>query len=332
MMAKFPNFEPRGVIPATLLAFHDDLSIDEVQSRRHLRFVADTRGISAITVNGHSSEVHACSFEEQQRVLDVSLEECGDELPLINGVYADGSAQAAKIARMAERAGASALLVFPPQSMSMGGQLRPEMALAHFKTIADATDLPIIAFQYPAPSGLGYPFDTLIELLDAVPQIRAIKDWCNDPALHERHIEVLQSRTPVVNVLTTHSAWLMGSLCMGPSGLLSGAGSVLADLQVALFEAVQAGDLPQAQALNERYRPLAQAFYAPPFLDMHNRMKECLAMVGRLDKAVVRPPLFKLGEHEIARLRSAIEKSGLRPEGALPVQANLRSVGAGAAD
>jgi dihydrodipicolinate synthase/N-acetylneuraminate lyase len=48
----------------------------------------------------------------------------------------------------------------PPQSMYMGGQLRLEMALAHFKRIADATDLPMICFQYPMGTSLGYPFDT----------------------------------------------------------------------------------------------------------------------------------------------------------------------------
>lgn len=320
-MTKFSDYQPRGVIPATLLAFGEDLSIDERESLRHLRHVAATPGISAITVNGHASEVHACTFDEQRRVLDLSLDECGDALPLINGVYADGSQEAARLARMSEQAGASALLVFPPQSMTMGGQLRPEMAHAHFQAIADATDLPIIVFQYPMTSNLGYPLDTLLSLIDAFPQIRAIKDWCADPALHERHVRTLQSRARPVNVLTTHSAWLMGSLCMGPAGLLSGAGSVVADLQVALFEAMQSDDLARARAVNERYVHVAQAFYAPPFLDMHNRMKECLVLLGRLERAVVRPPLVKLSDDEIARLRQALRAAGIEHDGAVPVAA-----------
>jgi 4-hydroxy-tetrahydrodipicolinate synthase len=117
-------------------------------------------------------------------------------------------------------------------------------------------------------------------------------------------------------VLTTHSAWLMGSLVMGAQGLLSGAGSVIPDLQVELFEAVQAKDLALAQAINDRIYPLAQAFYAPPFLDMHNRMKECLVLLGRLDKAIVRPPLFKLSDKEIARLGRALAEAKVLPEGA----------------
>ena len=160
-MRRFKDFRPAGVIPATLMAFDDELGIDERWTRKHLADVAAVEGITAITVNGHASEVHACTFEEQRRTLDFSLAEVGDRLPLISGVYADGSLEAARLARMADEAGASALLVFPPNSMAMGGSLRPEMALAHFGRIAEATDLPIILFQYPAAMGLGYPFETL---------------------------------------------------------------------------------------------------------------------------------------------------------------------------
>ncbi len=320
-MPRFKNFRPAGVIPATLLALNADLSVNERQTRKHVRDCALIDGVSAVTVNGHASEVHACNFEEQQQILAASLAEVGDQVPLINGVYADGSIEAARIASMAAKEGASALLVFPPNSMSMGGQLRPEMALAHFRRIADATDLPIIAFQYPMTSGLGYPFDTLLQLFDKVPSIEAIKDWSNDAMLHERHIRTFQSLPRPINVLTTHSSWLMASLTMGCNGLLSGAGSVIADLQVALFRAVQARDLTAAQALNDRIVPLSQVFYAPPFLDMHNRMKEALVLLGRIDQAVVRPPLMKLSEAEIARIKQALDQASIAREGALKLAA-----------
>ncbi len=203
----------------------------------------------------------------------------------------------------------------------MGGQLRPEMALAHFRRIADATELPLIVFQYPIASGLGYPFDTLLQLFDKVPSIHAIKDWSNDAMLHERHIRTFQNLPRPVNVLTTHSSWLMASLTMGCNGLLSGAGSVIADLQVALFRAVQARDLKTAQALNDRIVPLSQVFYAPPFLDMHNRMKEALVLLGRLEQAVVRPPLMKLSDAELARIKQALDQAGIAREGALKLAA-----------
>lgn len=315
-MGRFKEFEPKGVIPATLLALNEDYSIDEKATRRHLADCALVEGVAAATVNGHASEVHACTFEEQKRILEISLEEVGDKVPLVNGVYADGSHEAARIAKMSDAAGASCLLVFPPQSLGMGGVERPESILAHFKMIADVTDLPIIAFRYPVSSGLAYPYESLLQLFDEVPTVRAIKDWSNDPMLHERHIRTFQTLDRPVNVLTTHSAWLMASLTMGANGLLSGAGSVIADLQVALFRAIQGGDLPAAQAVNDRIYPLVQAFYTAPFVDMHNRMKECLVMLGRLERAVMRPPLMKLHQHELDRLRAALVESGLLKPGA----------------
>ncbi len=308
-MPRHARYVPHGVIPAVLLPFNDDLSIDEKGFRAHLRDVAATKGISAITINAHSTEVASVGFEEQRRVLAIAQEEIGDRLPLVNGVWADGSLEAARIARMAADGGASALLIFPPAPFTLGQS--PPMALAHFRRIADATDLPLIVFQYPLATGQGYPIDTLLRMVDEVPSIRAIKDWAGNVAQHEMHIRTLQNLPRPVNVLTTHSAWLLSSLVLGCNGLLSGSGSVIADLQAQLFHAVKANDLAEARRLNDRIYPLARAFYADPWADMHNRMKEALVLLGRLPRAVVRPPLVKLSDPEVDRIRAALAETGL---------------------
>ena len=126
---------------------------------------------------------------------------------------------------------------------------------------------------------------------------------------HEWHIQTLQNLPRPVNVLTTHSSWLFASLVLGPNGLLSGSGSVIADLQAKLFRAVQANDLAEAKRLDDRIEPTARVFYADPFVDMHNRMKEALVLLGKLPRAVVRPPLVKLERAEIARIRAGADRS-----------------------
>ena len=309
-MPRHSAFVPAGVIPAVLLPFDADLAIDETSFRAHLRHVSATTGLSAITVNAHSTEVAYCTFEEQRRVMEIAADEVGDRLPVVHGVWADGSLEAARIARAADAGGASALLVFPPGPFTLGQNA--EMAIAHFKRVAEAApDLAIIAFQYPLATGQGYPPETLLKLLEAVPQIGAIKDWTNNVALHEWQVRTLQNLPRPVNVLTTHSSWLMSSLVLGCKGLLSGSGSVIADLQAALFRAVEANDLAAARAINDRIYPLARVFYADPFVDMHNRMKEALVLLGRLPLAAVRPPLVKLGAAEIERVRLALIDAGL---------------------
>ncbi|HLH98143.1 MAG TPA: dihydrodipicolinate synthase family protein [Xanthobacteraceae bacterium] len=308
-MPRHSRFAAQGVIPAVLLPFDDDLAIDEQNFRLHLRTVAATPGLAALTVNAHSTEVASCSFDEQARVLDIAGDAVGDHLPLVNGIWADGSLEAARIARMATQRGAAALLVFPPAPFTLGQ--RPEMALAHFKRIADASDLPLIVFQYPLATGQGYPADTLLRLAEEVPSIAAIKDWAGNVPQHELHIRMLQTLPRPVNVLTTHSGWLLSSLVLGCKGLLSGSGSVIADLQAELFGAVAAGDLAGAQRLNDRIYPLARVFYSDPWSDMHNRMKEALVLLRRLPRAVVRPPLVKLSRAEIDRIRVALVEAGL---------------------
>jgi 4-hydroxy-tetrahydrodipicolinate synthase len=300
---------PSGVIPAVLLPFHDDFSIDEASYRSHLRDVVAVEGVSAITTNAHASEVASCTFDEQRRVLEITMDEIGRTTPVVNGVYADGSFEAQRIARMASEGGASALLVFPPAIYTLGQ--RPEMAVEHFRRIADVTDLPLILFQYPLAGGQGYPLATLLQILEKVPSVRAIKDWSANPQLHERQVRTLQSLARPVNVLTTHSAWLLSSLVLGCAGLLSGSGSVIADLQAQLFRAVVGNDLAQARLLADRIHPTAEMFYAEPMVDMHNRMKEALVLLGKLPRAVVRPPLMKLPESEIRRIREALVRAGL---------------------
>jgi 4-hydroxy-tetrahydrodipicolinate synthase len=308
-MPRHASYLPHGVIPAVLLPFNEDFSIDEKSFRAHLRDVAAVKGISALTINAHSTEVASCTFDEQRRVLEIAQDEVGERIPLVNGVWADGSLEAARLARMAQQGGASALLVFPPAPFTLGQS--PAMAVAHFRHIADATDLPIIVFQYPLATSQGYPRDTLIRICDEVPSVRAIKDWCGNVPQHEMHVRVLQSRQRPVNVLSTHSAWLFSSLVLGCNGLLSGSGSVIADLQAALFRAVTANDLAEARRINDRIEPLARVFYREPWADMHNRMKEALVLLGRLPRAVVRPPLVKLASAEIEDIRRALIEAGL---------------------
>ena len=108
-MSSNAAFEPRGVIPACLLPFTSDLDIDETSYRNHLEDLAAVDGISAITVNGHAAEVHALSFEEQQRGIEFACDQVAGKLPLVAGIHTGNTREAAALATMA----AAASRVFP---------------------------------------------------------------------------------------------------------------------------------------------------------------------------------------------------------------------------
>ena len=261
------------------------------------------RGLSAITINAHASEVASCTFEEQERVLAITMDEIGGRIPVVHGVYADGSLEAARIARMARarRRVVPARVSAEPARRSARTR-GPRWSITHFKTIADASDLPIICFQYPLASGLGLSGRHADEArgcgAHACARSRTGATTRCSTSGRSGCSRACRARSTCSRRTARGSS---ARSCSAATGLLSGSGSVIADLQAALFQAVQANDLARARQLNDRIFPIAQAFYADPFVDMHNRMKEALVILGRIPCAAVRPPLVKISDAEIAR-------------------------------
>jgi 4-hydroxy-tetrahydrodipicolinate synthase len=299
-----------GVMPANLLPFTADLAIDEPAYRRHLRWLADTRGVTGLVVNGHAGEVSSLDRQERTRALALALDEIAGACPVVAGVYSDGTAEAVALARDARRAGAAGLLVFPPTLFMWGAQLKPDMALRHFSEIAAAVDLPIVVFEYPPASGIGYAPQTLARLCE-IPQVVAVKDWSNDIVAFERNLRAVRATGRPVAMLSSFTMSLMASFLLGADGAISGMGSVAADLQAELFEACGKGDVDGARRINDRLDPLVRVFYAPPFVDMHNRMKEALVLLGRIPAAHVRPPLTPVAAAERDAIRRALVEAGL---------------------
>ncbi len=299
-----------GVMPANLLPFKADLSIDEAAYRRHLRWLADTRGVTGIVANGHAAEVSSLSREERKRSLAIALDEIAGQCPVVAGVYSDGTHEAVALARDARAAGAAGVLVFPPTLFMWGAQHKPDMVVRHFSEIAAGADLPIVVFEYPPASGIGYAPETLARLAE-IPQVAGVKDWSNDIVAFERNLRALRATGRPVAMLSSFTMSLMATFMLGADGAISGMGSVAADLQAELFELCQKGDLDGARRVNDRLDPLVRVFYAPPFVDMHNRMKEALAILGRIPAAHVRPPLTPVSGGEREAIREALRAARL---------------------
>jgi len=298
-----------GVMPANILPFKADLSIDEPAYRGHLRWLADARGVTGIVANGHASEVSSLSREERKHSLAIALDEIAGRCPVIAGVYADGTAEAVELARDARAAGAAGILLFPPTLFMWGAQLKPDMVIRHYQEVATVGN-PIVVFEYPPASGIGYAPETLARLAE-IPQVAAVKDWSNDIVAYERNLRALRATGRPVALLSSCTMSLMATFLLGADGAISGMGSVTADLQAELFEACGKGDLDGARRINDRLDPLVRVFYAPPFVDMHNRMKEALVLLGRIPAAHVRPPLTPVSPAERETIRRALVESGL---------------------
>lgn len=303
-----------GVWPAALTPFTPDGAIDERALESHVRYLAGTRGVRAIVVNGHAGEVTSLDRDERFRVVEIARRSVGPEIGVVAGIVAENNRAAGELAREAERAGADAVLLFPPSLFAQGARLRPEMAVRFAGDVSEASGLPIVLFQLSNASGLGYSRETIVRLCNEVPAVIAVKEGSDNPIAYEENLRAIRALARPVTVLTTNNAWLLASLSVGGDGILSGMGSIAAAIQADLYDAVQKGDWSAARLANDRLFPLTQVFYRPPLLDMHNRMKAGLHHLGLLPHPTVRPPLLPLPDAEIASIRSALAQARLEPE------------------
>jgi 4-hydroxy-tetrahydrodipicolinate synthase len=298
-----------GIMPANILPFKADLTVDEPAYRQHLRWLADTPGVTGLVVNGHAAEVASLSREERQRTLAIAVDEIAGACPVVAGVYTDGTAEAVELTRDAQRAGAAGVLLFPPTLFMWGAQVKPDMVVKHYSEVA-VVGLPIIAFEYPTATGIGYSPETLARLAQ-IPQVLGVKDWSNEIVAFEQNLRAIRGTGRPVAVLSSFTMSLMASFLLGADGAISGMGSVTADLQAELFAACQKGDLDGARRINDRLEPLVRVFYSPPFVDMHNRMKEALVLLGRIPAAHVRPPLTPIPAAEREAIARALKAARL---------------------
>jgi 4-hydroxy-tetrahydrodipicolinate synthase len=316
----------RGTLPACILAFDEDYEIDLPAYRGHLRDLASTSGVTGIVCNGHAGEVTALSREEWRLSVATAVEVADGHVRVISGVYAETHRQAAELARAAAAERADAVLVFPPNLLMFDASR--EVGYHRFAEIAAATDLPLVVFAYPAWTGMHYDEETLARICE-IPSVVAIKDWTLDIATYERNLRIARSQSHHVSMLTSFSTHLLPTLALGADGILSGHGSVIADLQAQLFELFERGESAAANTVYEQIQILTRAVYRSPLADMYTRMKEQLVMLGRLRLAAVRPPLPALGEAERGALRAALVAAGLLGESAAtpPRAGTLTSVG-----
>jgi 4-hydroxy-tetrahydrodipicolinate synthase len=299
-----------GVVPAILTPFRVDLSIDTEQLQQLAERLAATEGVGAVFCTGHAGEVAALTRDERRQVVKLVVDAVDRRQPVIAGVYSDSLPEAVAMARDAREAGATAVTLFAPPIFADGATLSSEMPFRFFEAVAREGETPLVVFQFPPSSGLGYTTETLLRLAE-LPEVVAVKEGSTDMAVYERNFRALSALDSPVPILTSNNTWLLSSLAVGGDGILSGSSTVVAPLHSQLFDAVQRGDLGTAREVNDRLYPLVRVFYRDPFIDMHTRMKEALVMLGVLNRATVRPPLMPIGKEEREEIHDALIAAGL---------------------
>ena len=299
----------KGIIPATVLPMTQDAQIDEPELRRYIRWIADT-GIRAVAVNVDTGEGPHLWHEERLRVLRIYREElAGRGIPIVAGLGASFTAQAAKYAREYREAGAECLLVFPITAY-LGKPLSSEVPYRYHKAIAEESGLPLILFTLqPALGGTDFADETLQRLTE-IPQVVAIKEALFDPKRFREIVNVVRGASRPITVLTGNDNFIWESYLLGAEGALLGACAVTTRTHVLVYQAAMRGDWTVVREKGDRIQKLVDALFAPPVRDYRARCKEVLVMQGILEHAHMRPPLLPVGGDDRQRLKQALEAAG----------------------
>jgi 4-hydroxy-tetrahydrodipicolinate synthase len=290
----------KGVVPAALTPFDAELQIARKEFRRHLEALSTIRGVTAIMVNGAAGQDSVLSREERRLLVAEAVTAVGNGTPIIAALRETKEMTLGDLAKDAAGAGAHAALLMPPPDKN---GVEWEGAQARLSRVLEAADLPVAIYQ------TGYSTETLTKLAQ-LPPVFAIKEGSGDPVAFERNLRSVRALRRDIAIWSTNSRWLLADLAVGADGILSGMGSIAADLHAALAEAVWRSDLDAARRINDRLFPLTQVFYRPGG-DAHSRMKYALKRLGRWEHDFVRPPLKPLDDAERAAIDRAVKESGL---------------------
>jgi len=301
-----------GIYTATICPLAANGAIDEAALAAHLVDAVATDGIVGVLINGHAGENFLLSRAEKRRVVEIAQAEIGHRAILVCGINAESSLEAADHARDAEAAGADVLLVFPPFSWALSQDAT--MALNHHRHVAAASKLPLMLYQAGVGTHeLAYSEEILAALVQ-LPNVVGIKEGSWESARYEAHRRLVQQIAPQVAVMASGDEHLLTCMAIGSEGSIVSLAVLVPDLIVAMERAIAKSDISTARRINDRIYPLATAIYGTaPGAHANARLKACLKLLGRLDNALMRPPVGPLPAEEIAGLEAALTAAGLLP-------------------
>lgn len=309
-MPSIPNY--RGIVPAIACPFTPDHRIDERALRRLASWLAGHKGVVAVMTNGHTGEVFSLTPAERAEVTRIVADELKGRLPVISSIVCEGLADAADHARAARAAGAVALDVMPPHHWLRFG-FTPGHALKYFAAIHEAAPgLDLVCHVYPAWTRASYSSQLLADLA-RLPYVQAFKVGQRDMNKYARDIQAIRAADASKAILTCHDEYLLASMVQGVDGALVGFATFIPQLIIDLWNAVQAGDLNKAMAVQAVITPLKDAVYGAgePTGEAHARMKYGMYLAGILDEPTVRPPTEMPNANEIETLRAAVRQAKL---------------------
>ena len=288
-----------GTAVALVTPFKEDRAVDTDALRRLVQFHVEA-GTDIIIPCGTTGESPTLSEDEQFAIIRIVKDEAGGKLIVASGACTNSTVHAVELAKNAVKAGASALLSVAPYY----NKPSQEGIYQHYRHIAEAVSVPIIIYNVPGRTGCNVAASTILRLARDFENIAAVKEASEN---FSQISELLEERPEHFSVLTGEDSLILPFIAMGGDGVISVAANQIPSQIKQLINAVKAGNLDEARAINRRYRKLLKL----NFIESNPvPVKYILARMGMIEENY-RLPLVPLSQASKQLIDQELELLGL---------------------
>jgi 4-hydroxy-tetrahydrodipicolinate synthase len=284
---------PAGSIPALVTPMHEDGSVDW-QSYRELIDWHILSGTDAIVVMGSTGESSTVSMDEHCELISVAVTQARGRLPIIAGTGANSTSEAIELTQFARKAGTVAALSVVPYY----NKPTQEGLSAHFKSIAEAVDIPLILYNVPGRTITDLANETVLRLSE-VPNIAGLKDATGDVG---RGISLMRSLPEGFALYSGDDPTAAALILLGARGNISVTANVIPATMARLCAAARAGEIAAVREISRRIAPLHDAMFVE---SNPIPVKWALERLGKLS-AFYRSPLTPLSPARHAGVEAAL--------------------------
>ncbi len=287
-----------GSLVAIATPMHNDGSLDLAAYRSLVDWHIE-QGTNAIVAVGTTGESPTVDVDEHLELIRVTVEQAAGRIPVIAGTGANSTLEAIELTREAKALGAQASLQVVPYY----NKPTQEGLYQHFRTIAEAVDIPVILYNVPGRTVADLSHDTTIRLAQ-IPNIVGIKDATGNI---ERGQWLIREAPKDFAIYSGDDGTAVALMLMGGHGNISVTANVVPDLMSQLCALAMAGKAREASALQSRLLPLHRAMFieANPI-----PVKWALARMGRCQSGI-RLPLVELSSSNQTVVESALKTLGV---------------------
>jgi 4-hydroxy-tetrahydrodipicolinate synthase len=287
----------RGCGTALATPFKSDGGLDERALREFVEWQV-TEGIHFVVPCGSTGEAATMTPQEHRRVVEITVEQCAGRVPVAAGAGSNDTKKAIELSREMKAAGATHLLHTSP----MYNKPPQRGIIAHFRAIADATDLPVIVYNVPGRTGSNLEASTTLALAEHE-NITAVKEASGNLA---QITEIIRNKPENFSVLSGDDGLTWALMAEGGDGVISVTSNVVPRLVAQLCELADKGETDAARDTNHRLA----AWTVAAFVESNPMpVKAALSMLGKFEN-VLRLPLLPLADSHSETVRMALRTAG----------------------